>query len=227
MDFALVGMAWSVLGQLKMRTTRERVGLGIAMSMGVLAGITSIVKAAILPSLAGGDISFAAASLHIWSIAEPSVTIMAASIPLLRVLFAEVKQMRSTRLKTFNTTTTTATDKGGTRSTRSFVSKSGTAFSIPSSRKSKVETGQMEFARSGPNDESDTGVLLSNPQEIASTRTTIREVRDLEMGDEALEEEEEEEEVLSPVPTPRLPSFDFAAGSHGAKDPWRISGLPR
>lgn len=88
-----MGMAWSVASRLHMRSTREKVGVGIAMSMGMIAGAASIVKAAIFPTLSNGDISYTSASLHIWSIAEPSITIVAASIPLLRVLFSHVTSL--------------------------------------------------------------------------------------------------------------------------------------
>lgn len=93
MDFALVGMAWVVVSGLRMRTLREKVGVGIAMSMGTIAGVTSIVKATIFPSLSNGDITFTSASLHIWSMAEPSITIIAASIPMLRIIFTHARKL--------------------------------------------------------------------------------------------------------------------------------------
>lgn len=101
MDIALVGMAWIVVSKLQMRSKREKFGVGIAMSMGIIAGATSIVKATIFPTLSDGDITFTSASLHIWSIVEPAITIIAASIPMLRIIFAHVKQMatqNSTRI---------------------------------------------------------------------------------------------------------------------------------
>lgn len=93
MDFALVGMAWIVVSKLHMRNRREKFGVGLAMSMGLIAGATSIVKAVIFPTLSSGDITFTSASLHIWSMVEPSVTIIATSIPLLRVIFTQVRRM--------------------------------------------------------------------------------------------------------------------------------------
>lgn len=95
MDFALVGVAWYVVSGLHMRSWREKIGLGLAMSMGAAAGATSIVKAAVLPSLSGSDFTFTSPSLHVWSLAEPAVTIMAASMPLLRVLCLRVTQART------------------------------------------------------------------------------------------------------------------------------------
>lgn len=93
MDFALVGMAWIVVSRLQMRKRREKFGVGLAMSMGIVAGVTSIVKAVIFPTLSNGDVTFTSASLHIWSMVEPSVTIIATSIPMLRVLFTHVKHL--------------------------------------------------------------------------------------------------------------------------------------
>lgn len=101
MDIALVGMAWIVVSKLHMRSKREKFGVGVAMSMGIIAGATSIVKATIFPTLSDGDITFTSASLHIWSMVEPAITIIAASIPMLRIIFTHVKQMatqNSTRI---------------------------------------------------------------------------------------------------------------------------------
>lgn len=101
MDMALVGMAWIVVSKLHMRSRREKFGVGIAMSMGMIAGATSIVKATIFPTLSDGDITFTSASLHIWSMVEPSITIIAASIPMLRIIFTRVRAMatqNSTRI---------------------------------------------------------------------------------------------------------------------------------
>lgn len=97
MDFALVAMAWIVASRLCLRSRREKFGVAIAMSMGLIAGATSIVKAVTVPSLGSArDITFVAAPLHIWSIVEPSVTIIAASIPLLRILLVHLREI-STR----------------------------------------------------------------------------------------------------------------------------------
>ncbi|KAJ4390600.1 hypothetical protein N0V93_004196 [Gnomoniopsis smithogilvyi] len=93
MDFALVGMAWIVVSRLQMRKRREKFGVGLAMSMGIIAGATSIVKAVIFPTLSNGDVTFTSASLHIWSMVEPSITIIATSIPLLRVIFTHVRHL--------------------------------------------------------------------------------------------------------------------------------------
>ncbi|KAF3767860.1 hypothetical protein M406DRAFT_252519 [Cryphonectria parasitica EP155] len=86
MDFTLVAMAWVLVSRLKLRTRGERIIVGIAMSMGVFAGAASIVKAVELPAISLPDYSYQFARVHFWSITEPSVTIIATSIPMLRVL---------------------------------------------------------------------------------------------------------------------------------------------
>lgn len=200
MDFALVAISWSVVSKLQMRSTREKVGLGVALSMGVVAGATSIVKAAILPTLAEGDITYTSASLHIWSIAEPSVTIMAASIPLLRVLFSHVRKMRTsannTNTGSFATTTTTTTTRPGYGRSRSLGGsvKHATVGSIPVLAAKVVSSGgggssrpPYEYEMYGVPEEvetSDKSVMLDNLQEIARTMSTEeRPDRDVERGE--------------------------------------------
>lgn len=193
MDFALVGIAWSVVSQLQMRSTREKVGLGVALSMGVIAGATSIVKAAILPSLAGGDITYTSASLHIWSLAEPAVTIIAASIPLLRVVVAHVRKMRtsSTAGATIGTGTITATRPGYARSrslggsVKRATVASAAAVAAATRRGSSGRPFEYEMhGVVGPEEveTSDKSVMLENLQDMGRTELADGRPRDLEMG---------------------------------------------
>lgn len=180
MDFALVAIAWTVVFQLQMRSTREKVGLGVAMSMGVAAGITSLVKAAILPALAGGDITYATASLHIWSMAEPSVTIMAASIPLLRVLFSHVRRMR--------TAATGATARGAAKRVGYGRSLGGsvkrtTVASIPAAPKGGSRPYDMYGVVLPEISTSDKSFMLENAQEIGRIGKSDGRTRDVERGD--------------------------------------------
>lgn len=145
MDFALVGMAWFIVSRLHMRSTREKVGVGIALSMGMIAGAASIVKADIFPTLMNGDISYTSASLHIWSIAEPSITIVAASSPLIRVLFAHVAAL-TTRSRA--TRTSGSGGLGGSAGPSYIVSGSHRKGSVVSFQASSVQTG-----RGGPYDD--------------------------------------------------------------------------
>ncbi|KAK3327026.1 hypothetical protein B0T19DRAFT_151020 [Cercophora scortea] len=88
-DFILALLPWPIIWKLQMKNT-EKIGVGIAMSMGIVAGIMSSIKTAQLNKLSTGD-SYDAAHLTIWDTTEIAVTIMAASIPTMRVLFKDVR----------------------------------------------------------------------------------------------------------------------------------------
>ncbi|EAQ89511.1 hypothetical protein CHGG_06130 [Chaetomium globosum CBS 148.51] len=72
---------------------REKIGAAIAMSMGVVAGISSVVKMTTIPPVFySGDFSYNALPLVIWGFSESSLTIMAASIPMMRHLFKSFRR---------------------------------------------------------------------------------------------------------------------------------------
>ncbi|KAK7976875.1 hypothetical protein PG989_015338 [Apiospora arundinis] len=79
--FALV--PWLVLVNLQMKF-KEKIGVGIAMSLGVFAAGTGIVKTVKLDNLRNEDFSYNGGDLQIWSVVEISMTLIAASIPVLR-----------------------------------------------------------------------------------------------------------------------------------------------
>ncbi|SPO07579.1 uncharacterized protein DNG_10274 [Cephalotrichum gorgonifer] len=85
MDLTLAMIPWKVIWNLQMRR-KEKIGAGIAMSLGVFAGITGIVKTTLIPTLFSFDISYDPVDLFIWDMAEGAVTIVATCIPVLRVL---------------------------------------------------------------------------------------------------------------------------------------------
>ncbi|KAJ4333205.1 hypothetical protein N0V95_009486 [Ascochyta clinopodiicola] len=87
-DFALALLPWKLILGLQMRM-REKVGVGIAMSMGVLAGVCAIVKGVYLIQLRQGDFSYNGKDVTIWTVVETAVAIIGASIPVLRVFFRE------------------------------------------------------------------------------------------------------------------------------------------
>ncbi|KAF2872392.1 hypothetical protein BDV95DRAFT_382862 [Massariosphaeria phaeospora] len=85
LDVILASFPWIIIWRLQMNT-REKLGVVIAMSLGFLAGITAAVKTSYLPGVKKfEDQSYSLADLLIWSMAETSVTIIAASIPFFRV----------------------------------------------------------------------------------------------------------------------------------------------
>ncbi|KAK6213886.1 hypothetical protein QIS74_09888 [Colletotrichum tabaci] len=75
---------------------KEKIGVSVAMSMGVLAGMAAFVKASYMRSVndVTGDFSHGGAELAVWAAAETAITIMAATIPVLRVM------LRDTAVKT-------------------------------------------------------------------------------------------------------------------------------
>ena len=54
MDIVLALLPWKLVWPLNMRR-KEKIGVIVAMSMGVFAGITAIIKVVQTPKLKGGD----------------------------------------------------------------------------------------------------------------------------------------------------------------------------
>ncbi|KAK0627851.1 hypothetical protein B0T14DRAFT_424442 [Immersiella caudata] len=94
-DVILALIPWKIVWGLQMRK-KEKVGVVIAMSMGVFAGVTSFIKAYYMPRMTAPDI-YDMIDLNYWSNAESTVTIIAASIPVLRVFFNDVKKSVSSK----------------------------------------------------------------------------------------------------------------------------------
>ncbi|AEO54629.1 hypothetical protein MYCTH_2297381 [Thermothelomyces thermophilus ATCC 42464] len=87
MDFALAIFPWVLIWPMRIQTA-EKIGVGIAMSLGVLAGVTAVIKTTFLP-MAGkpkSDFTYVSTDLIIWAAAEAAVIISAASIPFMRPL---------------------------------------------------------------------------------------------------------------------------------------------
>ncbi|KAK4156797.1 putative integral membrane protein [Chaetomidium leptoderma] len=85
-DFSLALLPWRLLLRFNMYN-REKIGVAIAMSMGIFAGISCIVKMTTIPILRDGDFSYNSLPLVLWGFIEPSLTIIAASLPMMRHLF--------------------------------------------------------------------------------------------------------------------------------------------
>ncbi|KAB5582247.1 hypothetical protein GE09DRAFT_262041 [Coniochaeta sp. 2T2.1] len=83
-DFVLSLLPWPLIWHVQMRPY-EKLGIGVAMSCGILAGIMASLKTATLVNLSTGD-DFDVAILSVWDGSEVAVTIIAACIPTLRVL---------------------------------------------------------------------------------------------------------------------------------------------
>ncbi|KAE8381756.1 hypothetical protein BDV26DRAFT_301028 [Aspergillus bertholletiae] len=90
MDFILALLPWVVLWKLQMRR-REKLGIAIAMSLGVFAAVTAFIKTTKLTNVSNvADYTYACSEILIWASAETGLTIFAASIPSLRVLCVRV-----------------------------------------------------------------------------------------------------------------------------------------
>ncbi|KAK4187673.1 hypothetical protein QBC35DRAFT_434621, partial [Podospora australis] len=76
---------------------KEKIGVVVAMSMGVFAGITAFVKSTKLLKLGSKNFSYEGSALLIWTAIEIGTTIIAACIPVLRVLFRELREGSSKR----------------------------------------------------------------------------------------------------------------------------------
>ncbi|KAL8386772.1 hypothetical protein RB595_010404 [Gaeumannomyces hyphopodioides] len=99
MDFILALLPWKVILGLNMRKV-EKVGVALAMSMGIFAGAAAVVKAIQFRSMSGGDFTYDGCSLVIWGFAEAAVTMVAASVPALRVLIRDAKSSMSSKYGT-------------------------------------------------------------------------------------------------------------------------------
>ncbi|KAL0938184.1 uncharacterized protein CTRU02_207915 [Colletotrichum truncatum] len=89
-DFSLSLLPWRTIWQLQLNR-HEKVGVAVAMSLGITAGVVGAIKVVKIATVADGvDIPYRLSLLFIWGQAEPNVTIIASSIPVLRVLFREI-----------------------------------------------------------------------------------------------------------------------------------------
>ncbi|KAI0014619.1 hypothetical protein F4780DRAFT_200722 [Xylariomycetidae sp. FL0641] len=84
-DIILAILPTTMVWNLQMKK-KEKVGVAIAMGLGVFAGTAALLKTAKLPTLNATDLSWAESPLLLWAEAEGALTIVAASIPTLRPL---------------------------------------------------------------------------------------------------------------------------------------------
>ncbi|KAJ5474673.1 hypothetical protein N7475_004239 [Penicillium sp. IBT 31633x] len=89
-DFVLALLPWTIVWKLQMKK-KEKLGVAFAMSLGIFAGAASIVKTTYLVALsAKADFTWELAPLLIWAAVEDGLTIIAASIPVLKPLLTIV-----------------------------------------------------------------------------------------------------------------------------------------
>ncbi|KAI0408372.1 hypothetical protein F4802DRAFT_409759 [Xylaria palmicola] len=102
MDILLALLPWKVIWNMDM-SRKERFGAICAMSLGLLAGTISLVKISALAGVFQANLN-SSMQLVVLSIAETAVTIMAASIPILRALARDKASRRGINLFTLNAT---------------------------------------------------------------------------------------------------------------------------
>ncbi|KAI1758234.1 hypothetical protein F4782DRAFT_477099 [Xylaria castorea] len=102
MDILLALLPWKIIWNMNM-SRKERFGAICAMSLGILAGTISLVKIYAVTGTIQSNLN-SSIQLTVLSIAETSVTIMAASIPILRALARDKAGPRRIKLFTLNAT---------------------------------------------------------------------------------------------------------------------------
>ncbi|KAK5626298.1 hypothetical protein RRF57_002013 [Xylaria bambusicola] len=102
MDILLALLPWKIIWKMEM-TRKERIGAICAMSLGLFAGTIALAKIYALIGTFEENIS-SSIQLVVLSIAETAVTIMAASIPILRALARDRPRAGGERLFALNMT---------------------------------------------------------------------------------------------------------------------------
>ncbi|KAH8719322.1 hypothetical protein GQ44DRAFT_623642 [Phaeosphaeriaceae sp. PMI808] len=121
---------------------REKIGVIVAMSMGFFAGVITIIKTVYIPQgYDDGYISDKSTQVTIWGAVEPTVTIMAASIPVLRMFLKE----HAPSIARFY-------GSGGRKENHCSTNKHGTTVLV------KGGKGQTDISQQ-PDDRSDRGIL--------------------------------------------------------------------
>ncbi|KAI1107994.1 hypothetical protein F5Y14DRAFT_437826 [Nemania sp. NC0429] len=83
-DFLLVALPWWIISKLQMRRV-ERLGASLGLSLGVLSGVVTIIRAVYTNKITDPDWTYTSVDLAIWNMVEPASVIIAASLPNLRV----------------------------------------------------------------------------------------------------------------------------------------------
>ncbi|KAL1839403.1 hypothetical protein VTJ49DRAFT_1534 [Mycothermus thermophilus] len=96
-DLVLTAFPFLIIWDLQMKK-REKIGVIVSMSCGVVAGIVGIYKASTIPTVSRSlDFTHSTAIVLIWVVAEVSATIIACSIPFLRPLVRHIKSSKGSK----------------------------------------------------------------------------------------------------------------------------------
>ncbi|CAJ2510233.1 Uu.00g061330.m01.CDS01 [Anthostomella pinea] len=86
MDLALAFFPWIIIWKIKLRV-QDRIGLSVAMSLGVVACVVVVVRIVLLTETNGAfDYTYVVGKICVTNVAEPATTILAQSIPVFRAL---------------------------------------------------------------------------------------------------------------------------------------------
>ncbi|KAH7033663.1 uncharacterized protein B0I36DRAFT_321858 [Microdochium trichocladiopsis] len=129
MDLLLAFMPWKIVWNLQMRPI-EKVGVGMAMSLGCVAGAMAFMRASLVPNLATTDVSYDGALYTLWGEIEMGTTIIAACIPALRRMIRD--GAISTRNRTAKFTGRSGQSSSATGSKLGVSGKSGYANGLSS-----------------------------------------------------------------------------------------------
>ncbi|KAB5578193.1 hypothetical protein GE09DRAFT_953002 [Coniochaeta sp. 2T2.1] len=145
MDLSLALLPWKLIWGLQMKQ-KEKIGVAFAMSCGVFAGITAIIKTTKIPAMLSADF-YDGIDLFIWGNAESCVTIIAASIPILRVLIRDVKTSYRNYYVSEQNDNQTGTRRSRTRGQSSVVVTAGRRNNSDS--KNKLDDGSEKSILDG------------------------------------------------------------------------------
>ncbi|KAK4204536.1 hypothetical protein QBC40DRAFT_303418 [Triangularia verruculosa] len=113
-DILLALLPWKLLWKLQMRK-KEKLGVVVCMSMGIVAGVWAFIKSSKLLLLGSKNFTYyldEGSLLVIWTSAETGTTIMASCIPVLRVLFKELHNTHVEKLNSKETAESMKSDQG-------------------------------------------------------------------------------------------------------------------
>ncbi|KAK4125525.1 hypothetical protein N657DRAFT_568158 [Parathielavia appendiculata] len=163
MDIVLAILPWKFLWGLQMKP-KEKIGVIAAMSLGMFAGATAIVKTTQLPDMLSADFADGV-PLWIWGNAETCASIVASSIPMLRVLVKEAASSRGYK-------------SGGYFDRGTGVTGNHSRFVTISSRPAPTNS-ELELHKLG-DDRSDRSILGNNPNlQVPQAKNGIVQVTDI------------------------------------------------
>ncbi|KAF3041283.1 hypothetical protein E8E12_002732 [Didymella heteroderae] len=138
MDISLALLPWRILWGLQMRLA-EKIGVCVAMSLGILAGSASIIRGRYIDLLGEQDLSYDAYNSVIWSAADTAMTIVATSMPVLRVF---VTKAVNSAIETYQNSSSRSRNKS--RMENSTAKSTGADISLRQSSKKTTDTLQSK-----------------------------------------------------------------------------------